>query len=124
SRSSYPKAACKFTGSRTAFPAYIRSAVTRYVLFVSYAATTSKMPTYSFPSAAGQSVLLASTASSSASARLPRCLSPSTPTCCAMLASDGHDTRALQHYLGHKNIQYTVRYTQMAPDRFKDFWRG
>src|SRR5262245_14615455 len=42
------------------------------------------MPTSSFPSAAGQSVLLASTASSSASARLPRCLSRSTPTCCAM----------------------------------------
>ena len=31
--------------------------------------------------------------------------------------------RALQHYLGHKNIQHTVRYTEMAPDRFKDFWR-
>ena len=28
-----------------------------------------------------------------------------------------------QHYLGHKNIQHTVRYTEMAPDRFKDFWR-
>jgi site-specific recombinase XerD len=40
------------------------------------------------------------------------------------LANDGHDTRALQHYVGHKNIQHTVRYTDMAPDRFKDFWRG
>jgi hypothetical protein len=36
----------------------------------------------------------------------------------------GGPTRALQHYLGHKNIQHTVRYTEMAPDRFKDFWRG
>ena len=35
------------------------------------------------------------------------------------LANDGHDTRALQHYLGHKNIQHTVRYTEMAPDRWK-----
>ena len=25
------------------------------------------------------------------------------------LANDGHDTRAIQHYLGHKNIQHTVR---------------
>jgi site-specific recombinase XerD len=25
--------------------------------------------------------------------------------------------------LGHKNIQHTVRYTELAPDRFKDFWR-
>jgi metal-dependent hydrolase (beta-lactamase superfamily II) len=24
---------------------------------------------------------------------------------------------------GHKNIQHTVRYTDMAPDRFKSFWR-
>ena len=25
--------------------------------------------------------------------------------------------------LGQKNIQHTVRYTELAPDRFKDFWR-
>src|SRR5262245_26527721 len=31
------------------------------------------------------------------------------------------DTRALQAYLGHKNIQHTVRYTELAPDRFKNF---
>jgi len=43
--------------------------------------------------------------------------------CGFKLANDGHDTRALQHYLGHENIQHTVRYTEMAPDRFKDFWR-
>jgi hypothetical protein len=28
-----------------------------------------------------------------------------------------------RHILGHKNIQHTVRYTELAPDRFKDFWR-
>ena len=39
------------------------------------------------------------------------------------LANDGHDTRAIQHYMGHKNIQHTVRYTELAPDRFKDFWK-
>jgi type 1 fimbriae regulatory protein FimB/type 1 fimbriae regulatory protein FimE len=44
--------------------------------------------------------------------------------CGFKLANDGHDTRALQHYLGHKNIQHTVRYTDMAPDRFKGFWRS
>jgi integrase len=43
--------------------------------------------------------------------------------CGYKLANDGHDTRALQHYLGHKNIQHTVRYTEMAPERFKNFWR-
>jgi type 1 fimbriae regulatory protein FimB/type 1 fimbriae regulatory protein FimE len=39
------------------------------------------------------------------------------------LANDGHDTRSLQAYLGHKNIQHTVRYTELAPTRFKNFWR-
>ena len=39
------------------------------------------------------------------------------------LANKGHDTRALQAYLGHKNIQHTVRYTELSPTRFKDFWR-
>lgn len=39
------------------------------------------------------------------------------------LANDGHDTRAIQHYLGHKNIQHTVRYTQLSSVRFRDFWK-
>jgi len=39
------------------------------------------------------------------------------------LANDGHDTRAIQDYLGHKSIASTVRYTALAPDRFKHFWR-
>ena len=43
--------------------------------------------------------------------------------CGFALANRGHDTRALQAYLGHKNIQHTVRYTELAPTRFKDFWR-
>jgi integrase len=43
--------------------------------------------------------------------------------CGFALANKGHDTRALQAYLGHRNIQHTVRYTELAPDRFKDFWR-
>jgi site-specific recombinase XerD len=43
--------------------------------------------------------------------------------CGFKLANDGHDTRSLQAYLGHKNIQHTVRYTELAPTRFKNFWR-
>ena len=39
--------------------------------------------------------------------------------CGYKLANDGHDTRAIQHYLGHRNIQHTTRYTELAPDRFK-----
>jgi type 1 fimbriae regulatory protein FimB/type 1 fimbriae regulatory protein FimE len=43
--------------------------------------------------------------------------------CGYALANAGHDTRSLQAWLGHRNIQHTVRYTELAPDRFKDFWR-
>ena len=38
------------------------------------------------------------------------------------LANRGIDTRAIQHYLGLRNIQHTVRYTALASDRFNDFW--
>jgi integrase len=43
--------------------------------------------------------------------------------CGYKLANDGVDTRSLQHYLGHKQIQHTVRYSELAPDRFKGFWK-
>jgi integrase len=44
--------------------------------------------------------------------------------CGYALANAGHDTRSLQAYLGHKNIQHTVRYTELSPTRFKNFWRS
>jgi site-specific recombinase XerD len=44
--------------------------------------------------------------------------------CGFKLANDGHDTRSLQVYLGHKNIRHTVRYTEPAPTRFKNFWKS
>jgi len=49
----------------------------------------------------------------------PRCFAV---PCGYALANRGHDTRALQAYLGHKNIQHTVRYTELSATRFKDFW--
>jgi type 1 fimbriae regulatory protein FimB/type 1 fimbriae regulatory protein FimE len=39
------------------------------------------------------------------------------------LTNAGQDTRAIQLYLGHKNIQHTVRYTELASGLFKDFWK-
>lgn len=42
--------------------------------------------------------------------------------CGYYLASKGFDTRAIQAYLGHCTIQHTVRYTELAPGRFNDFW--
>jgi integrase len=44
--------------------------------------------------------------------------------CGYALANKGHDTRSLQAYLGHKNIQHTVRYTELSANRFKDFWKA
>jgi hypothetical protein len=50
------------------------------------------------------------------------------PYCCGIvcgyeLADDGNYTLSLQVYLGHENIQHTVRYSELSPTRFKDFWR-
>ena len=42
--------------------------------------------------------------------------------CGYKLANDGQDTRAVQHYLGHRKIQHTLRYTELSPERFKSFW--
>jgi site-specific recombinase XerD len=44
--------------------------------------------------------------------------------CGYALANKGVDTRSLQAYLGHRNIQHTVRYSELSPTRFKDFWRN
>jgi type 1 fimbriae regulatory protein FimE len=43
--------------------------------------------------------------------------------CGFKLAGEGQDTRAIQQYLGHKNITHTVRYTELSPERFKSFWK-
>jgi integrase len=44
--------------------------------------------------------------------------------CGYALANKGTDTRTLQAYLGHRSIQSTVRYTELAPGRFKNLWRA
>jgi len=43
--------------------------------------------------------------------------------CGYALANQGHDTRGLQAYLGHRYIQHTVRYTELAANRFKGWWK-
>lgn len=43
--------------------------------------------------------------------------------CGFKLANAGADTRSLQSYLGHANIQNTMRYAELTPARFKDFFR-
>ena len=42
--------------------------------------------------------------------------------CGFYLANKGIDTRAIQVYMGHRNIQHTTVYTELTPHRFKDFW--
>ena len=43
--------------------------------------------------------------------------------CGFALADQGADTRLIQDYLGHRNIQHTVRYTAANPARFEKLWR-
>jgi integrase len=43
--------------------------------------------------------------------------------CGYTLANASHDTRAIQAWLGHANIQHTVRYTELAATRFASFWK-
>jgi site-specific recombinase XerD len=43
--------------------------------------------------------------------------------CGYKLANEGKDTRSLQAYMGHANIQHTTRYTELAADRFRGWWR-
>jgi site-specific recombinase XerC len=44
-------------------------------------------------------------------------------SCGYKLANDGVDTRTIRAYLGHKSIQRTVRYTELAPTRFRSLFR-
>jgi site-specific recombinase XerD len=44
-------------------------------------------------------------------------------TCSYTLANKGHDTRAIQNWLGHRSIQHTGRYTELSQEGFKDFRR-
>ena len=110
------------------FPACTRSAVTRCERSASCAAITPK-DAYVFVSERGGPIspigfhrLIQRLGEA---AKMPFPIHPHMlrHACGFKLANDGHDTRALQHYLGHKNIQHTVRYTELSPDRFKDFWR-
>ena len=43
--------------------------------------------------------------------------------CGFYLANRRVDTRAIQLYMGHSNIQHTCRYTELAADRFNGFWK-
>ena len=44
--------------------------------------------------------------------------------CGFALADQGADTRLIQDYLGHRNIQHTVKYTATNPARFQKLWRS
>jgi integrase len=39
------------------------------------------------------------------------------------LANDNHNLRSIQDWMGHKQISHTTRYTELSPNKFRDFWR-
>jgi len=43
--------------------------------------------------------------------------------CGYKLVNDVLPIRQLQDYLGHRNVQHTVRYAELSPTQFKNFWR-
>jgi len=61
----------------------------------------------------------------SAAASLPLLVHPHMlrHACGFALADQGADTRLIQDYLGHRNIQHTVKYTATNPARFEKLWR-
>src|SRR6516164_7759172 len=129
SRSNSPRAACMFTGSRTESPVCTQSGVTRCERCASYAAITRETPTYSFPSAAGQSVPSVSTASSSASGRPPRCHFRSTRTCFAMPAGSSSQMMATTRgpcstTLGTRTFSTPSGTPKWRPTGSRNFWRS
>jgi integrase len=54
--------------------------------------------------------------------RGPSALGRNRRACGYVLANRGHDARALQDYLGHRNIQHTVRYSELSPTRVKSLF--
>src|SRR5437016_2741644 len=89
----------RLPASKTALPVCTQSGVMRCERYASYAAITRKMPTYSFPSAAAQSVPSVSIGLSSASGKPLTCHSRSTRTCFAMLVGSSSPTTATTHGL-------------------------
>ena len=43
--------------------------------------------------------------------------------CGYYLANKGVDVRTIQNYLGHRRLEHTVRYTELAPGRFDGLWK-
>ena len=119
---------CMCAEPRAELTMFIRSAARRSEPCVSYVARTQKSRYVIITERSGPATtagFLKTIARTGEAAKLPfpihsHMLRHSTGY---KLANDGHDTRALQHYMGHKNIMHTVRYTEMAPDRFKNFWK-
>ncbi|MGD8340513.1 MAG: tyrosine-type recombinase/integrase [Gammaproteobacteria bacterium] len=43
--------------------------------------------------------------------------------CGHALAAAGQNMVAVQHYMGHRNIRHTLRYFELPPHPFRDFWK-
>ena len=125
-----PEPFCTSAGSSRARPPHIPSGATNYGRCASCSGSRNRKSPFVFTSERGSPFTtsgfakLMERAGEAAGLGFPAHPHMLRHACGFALANKGHDTRALQAYLGHKNIQHTVRYTELSPDRFKDFWRG
>jgi hypothetical protein len=120
---------CMFAGSSGAHPALTRSLGMSYEPCGAFSASSSRsrpscsLRSVEHPSAPQGLARMIERAGSEALLGFKAHPHMLRHACGYALANKGHDTRALQAYLGHRNIQHTVRYTELSPTRFRDFWR-
>jgi site-specific recombinase XerD len=112
-------------GSRTGSRARTRWSATRCGPCAGSSGRASRRPSSSSASAVPRSRLARMIERAAAGAGLELKAHPHMlrHACGYALANKGHDTRAIQGWLGHRSITSTAVYTALAPNRFKDFWR-
>lgn len=127
-RSTSRRAGYTFTDSRTGFPKFTRCAAQSCRRCAKVAREYPGAPSV-FVTERGGSLTavtvrkLVTSAGEAAGLPFPAHQQILRHACGYKLANEGHDTRSIRQCLGHRNIQHTVRYTELSPTRFKDFWR-
>ena len=124
-RSTFAKGGCMSIELRADVPACIRCMGQSYG---PCGHCRGRAPTYSSPRLERRSPQLGSCAWWRGPALLRDCRSKFIRTCSDIQPATSSPTMGMipgawRHYLGHRNLQSTARYTALAPDRFARFWQ-